>query len=166
MTYTQYLEFGTRGAKEMKIIVQRVKHARVTNETIDNHIDKGYCLLVGVGKASTEEDIKAVAKKIVHARLFEDDSNKLNLNIQQVEGAILSVSQFTLYADVKKGNRPGFSNSRNPDEAKTLYNKLNKELESYGLTVKTGEFGTHMNVEIDNDGPVTIIYEAQDGKIL
>ena len=164
MTYIQYREFGTRGAKEMKIIVQRVKHARVTNNAIDNEIEKGYCLLVGVGKDSTEEDAKVIAKKIANARLFEND--KLNLNIQQVEGEILSVSQFTLYADVKKGNRPGFSNSKSPDEAKQLYEKLNEELESYGLTVKTGEFGTHMNVEINNDGPVTIIYEAQDGKIL
>ncbi|MBW4837109.1 MAG: D-tyrosyl-tRNA(Tyr) deacylase [Staphylococcaceae bacterium] len=150
----------------MKIIVQRVKHARVINDSIDNEIERGFCLLVGVGKDSTEEDIKIVAKKIANARLFEDVNNKLNLNIQQVDGQILSVSQFTLYADVKKGNRPGFSNSKSPEEAKQLYERFNEELESYGLTVKTGEFGTHMNVEINNDGPVTIIYESQDGKIL
>lgn len=90
----------------------------------------------------------------------------MNLNIQQVEGEILSVSQFTIYADVKKGNRPGFSNSKPPEQAKDLYQKFNKELENYGLSVKTGEFGTHMNVEIHNDGPVTLIYESQDGKII
>lgn len=150
----------------MKIIVQRVKHARVINDSIDNEIERGFCLLVGVGKDSTEEDIKIVAKKIANARLFEDENDKLNLNIQQVDGQILSVSQFTLYADVKKGNRPEFSNSKSPEEAKQLYERFNEELESYGLTVKTGEFGTHMNVEINNDGPVTIIYESQDGKIL
>lgn len=150
----------------MKIIVQRVKHARVINDSIDNEIERGFCLLVGVGKDSTEEDIKIVAKKIANARLFEDENDKLNLNIQQVNGQILSVSQFTLYADVKKGNRPGFSNSKSPEEAKQLYERFNEELESYGLTVKTGEFGTHMNVEINNYGPVTIIYESQDGKIL
>ncbi|MBF8131004.1 D-aminoacyl-tRNA deacylase [Staphylococcus capitis] len=150
----------------MKIIVQRVKHARVINDSIDNEIERGFCLLVGVGKDSTEEDIKIVAKKIANARLFEDENDKLNLNIQQVNGQILSVSQFTLYADVKKGNRPGFSNSKSPEKAKQLYERFNEELESYGLTVKTGEFGTHMNVEINNDGPVTIIYESQDGKIL
>ena len=150
----------------MKIIVQRVKHARVINDSIDNEIERGFCLLVGVGKDSTEEDIKIVAKKIANARLFEDENDKLNLNIQQVDGQILSESQFTLYADVKKGNRPGFSNSKSPEEAKQLYERFNEELESYGLTVKTGEFGTHMNVEINNDGPVTIIYESQDGKIL
>ena len=102
MTYIQYREFGTRGAKEMKIIVQRVKHARVINDSIDNEIERGFCLRVGVGKDSTEEDIKIVAKKIANARLFEDENDKLNLNIQQVDGQILSVSQFTLYADVKK----------------------------------------------------------------
>ena len=82
----------------MKIIVQRVKNARVTNDTIDNQINKGYCLLVGVGQNSTEEDVKVIARKIAHARLFEDENDKLNLNIQQVEGEILSVSQFTIYA--------------------------------------------------------------------
>ena len=87
----------------MKIIVQRVKNARVTNDTIDNQINKGYCLLVGVGQNSTEEDVKVIARKIAHARLFEDENDKLNLNIQQVEGEILSVSQFTIYADVKRG---------------------------------------------------------------
>ena len=101
----------------MKIIVQRVKNARVTNDTIDNQINKGYCLLVGVGQNSTEEDVKVIARKIAHARLFEDENDKLNLNIQQVEGEILSVSQFTIYADVKKGNRPGFSNSKAPEQA-------------------------------------------------
>lgn len=150
----------------MKIIVQRVKNARVTNDTIDNQINKGYCLLVGVGQNSTEEDVKVIARKIAHARLFEDENDKLNLNIQQVEGEILSVSQFTIYADVKKGNRPGFSNSKAPEQAKDLYQKFNKELEGYGLIVKSGEFGTHMNVEINNDGPVTLIYESQDGKII
>ena len=150
----------------MKIIVQRVKHARVINDSIDNEIERGFCLLVGVGKDSTEEDIKIVAKKIANARLFEDENDKLNLNIQHVYGEILYDSQYTHNADVKKGNRPGFSNSKSPEEAKQLYERFNEELESYGLTVKTGEFGTHMNVEINNDGPVTIIYESQDGKIL
>ena len=101
----------------MTVMVQRVKHARVINDSIDNEIERGFCLLVVVGKDSTEEDIKIVAKKIANARLFEDENDKLNLNIQQVDGQILSVSQFTLYADVKKGNRPGFSNSKSHEEA-------------------------------------------------
>ncbi|MCY1573318.1 D-aminoacyl-tRNA deacylase [Staphylococcus pettenkoferi] len=150
----------------MKVVVQRVKHASVSNDSIHNEIQQGYCLLVGLGKASTQADVEAIAKKIAHARLFEDDNGKLNLNIQQVEGEILSISQFTLYADVKKGNRPGFSNAMPPDEATEMYQKFNQALESYGITVKTGEFGTDMLVDIANDGPVTVIYESQDGKIL
>ncbi|MCS5349275.1 D-aminoacyl-tRNA deacylase [Staphylococcus aureus] len=149
----------------MKVVVQRVKEASVTNNSINNHIGKGYCLLVGIGQDSTEQDADVIAKKIANARLFEDDNDKLNFNIQQINGEILSVSQFTLYADVKKGNRPGFSNSKNPDEAMKIYEYFNESLRSYGLIVKTGEFGTHMNVDINNDGPVTIIYESQDGKI-
>lgn len=149
----------------MKVVVQRVKSASVTNDTINNHINKGYCLLVGVGQDSTKQDAEVLAKKIANARLFEDTDDKLNFNIQQIEGEILSVSQFTLYADVKKGNRPGFSNSKNPKEANELYEYFNDCLQAYGIEVKTGEFGTHMNLEINNDGPVTIIYESQDGKI-
>ena len=145
----------------MKVVVQRVKRAAVTNKSIHNEIDKGFCLLVGIGK-----DIDAVAKKIINARLFEDENGKLNLNIQQVEGQILSISQFTLYADVRKGNRPGFSNSKNPEEANVLYEKFNTALRAYDVEVKAGEFGTDMEVEIINDGPVTIIYESQDGKII
>ena len=150
----------------MRVVVQRVSEASVSNDNIHNSIKKGYCLLVGVGKSSTEADVQAVAKKIANARLFEDENDKLNFNIQQIKGEILSISQFTLYADVKKGNRPGFSNSKSPDEANELYESFNEALRSYGLNVKTGEFGTHMNVEIYNDGPVTIIYESQDGKVI
>ncbi|CAL28151.1 D-aminoacyl-tRNA deacylase [Staphylococcus carnosus] len=150
----------------MKIVVQRVKQASVTNESIHEEIGKGLCLLVGVGQDSTEKDVEAVAKKIVNARIFEDENGKLNLNVQQVGGAILSISQFTLYADVKKGNRPGFTNSKPPEEANRLYEAFNEALCQYGVEVKTGEFGTDMLVDIANDGPVTIIYESQDGKII
>ena len=150
----------------MRIVVQRVKHASVTNDSVDNKRNKGYCLLVGVGKSSTEADIAKKKKKIVNARLFEDADGKLNLNLQQVEGEILSISQFTLYADVRKGNRPGFTQSMSPDRANELYEQFNDTLRSYGINVLTGEFGTDMLVDIANDGPVTIIYESQDGKII
>ncbi|MDK7927308.1 MAG: D-aminoacyl-tRNA deacylase [Staphylococcus simulans] len=150
----------------MRVVVQRVKQASVTNETLNNQIGKGLCLLVGVGKDSTEADVQAVAKKIANARIFEDEEGKMNLNVQQIGGEILSISQFTLYADVKKGNRPGFSNSKSPDEANRLYEALNDALRTYDLEVKTGEFGTDMLVDIANDGPVTIIYESQDGKVI
>ncbi|PHK50989.1 D-aminoacyl-tRNA deacylase [Staphylococcus edaphicus] len=150
----------------MKIVLQRVKQASVTNDSVENKIKKGYCLLVGVGKTSTESDSAAIAKKIVNARLFEDAEGKLNLNLQQVNGEILSISQFTLYADVRKGNRPGFTQSMSPDRANELYEHFNDTLRSYGINVQTGEFGTDMLVDIANDGPVTIIYESQDGKII
>ncbi|MBO1213320.1 D-tyrosyl-tRNA(Tyr) deacylase [Staphylococcus nepalensis] len=150
----------------MKVVVQRVKQASVSNGSIENKINKGYCLLVGVGKSSTEADIDVLAKKIVNARLFEDEHGKLNLNLQQVQGEVLSISQFTLYADVKKGNRPGFTNSMPPDKANEFYEKLNDAIRAYGINVLTGEFGTDMLVNIANDGPVTIIYESQDGKIV
>ena len=88
----------------MRIVLQRVKKASVTNEEINNQIEQGYCLLVGVGQHSTQQDADALAKKIANARLFEDENGKLNLNISQVDGEILSISQFTLYADVRKGN--------------------------------------------------------------
>ncbi|MBM2658437.1 D-aminoacyl-tRNA deacylase [Staphylococcus pseudoxylosus] len=150
----------------MRIVVQRVKEASVSNDSIENKINKGYCLLVGVGKTSTEADIATLAKKILNARLFEDEDGKLNLNLQQIGGEILSISQFTLYADVRKGNRPGFTQSMPPERANELYEKLNATLHSYGINVLTGEFGTDMLVNIANDGPVTIIYESQDGKII
>ncbi|MCE4993889.1 D-aminoacyl-tRNA deacylase [Staphylococcus xylosus] len=150
----------------MRIVVQRVSEASVSNDSIENKINKGYCLLVGVGKTSTEADIATLAKKILNARLFEDEDGKLNLNLQQIGGEILSISQFTLYADVRKGNRPGFTQSMPPERANELYEKLNETLRSYGINVLTGEFGTDMLVNIANDGPVTIIYESQDGKII
>ncbi|MGO3049309.1 MAG: D-aminoacyl-tRNA deacylase [Staphylococcus sp.] len=150
----------------MKIVVQKVKEASVSNENIENKINKGYCLFVGIGRETTEADIETLAKKIVNARLFEDEDGKLNLNIQQVEGEILSISQFTLYADVRKGNRPGFTRSMPPEQANAFYEQFNSALRSYGLNVLTGQFGTDMLVNIANDGPVTIIYESQDGKIV
>ncbi|WP_256026307.1 D-aminoacyl-tRNA deacylase, partial [Staphylococcus aureus] len=110
------------------------------------------------GHNSTDQDADLIAKKIANAILFEYYNNKLNFNIQQMNCEILSVSQFTLYADVKKGNRPGFSNSKNPDQSVKIYEYFNDALRAYGLTVKTGEFVTHINVIINNDGPVTIIY--------
>ena len=133
----------------MKIILQKVKKASVSvNNEIVGSINKGFCLLVGVHKESTIDDAKYLAKKIAQARLFEDENDKINLSLKDVGGSILSVSQFTLYADTKKGNRPSFTSAAGAEKAK-----------EEGVTVETGIFQTMMEVNIVNDGPVTIVYE-------
>ena len=144
----------------MKIVLQKVKKASVSVENkIVGSIDKGYCLLVGVHKESTEEDAKYLAKKISQARLFEDENDKINLSLKDVGGSILSVSQFTLYADTKKGNRPSFTSAAGAEKANELYEKFNEYLREEGVKVETGIFQTMMEVNIVNDGPVTIVYE-------
>jgi D-tyrosyl-tRNA(Tyr) deacylase len=144
----------------MKVILQKVKKASVSVDgKVVGEIDKGYCLLVGVHKESTEADAKYVAKKIVEARLFEDENEKLNLGLKDVNGSILSVSQFTLYADTKKGKRPSFTNAAGAEKANELYNRFNDYLREENIKVETGIFQTMMEVNIINDGPVTIIYE-------
>ena len=144
----------------MKIILQKVKKASVSvNNEIVGSIDKGFCLLVGVHKESTIDDAKYLAKKIAQARLFEDENDKINLSLKDVGGSILSVSQFTLYADTKKGNRPSFTNAAGAEKANELYEKFNEYLKEEGVTVETGIFQTMMEVNIVNDGPVTIVYE-------
>ena len=144
----------------MKIILQKVKKASVSvDNKIVGSIDKGYCLLVGVHKESTEEDAKYLAKKVAQARLFEDENDKINLSLKDVGGSILSVSQFTLYADTKKGNRPSFTNAAGAEKANALYEQFNKYFREEGVTVETGIFQTMMEVNIVNDGPVTIVYE-------
>ena len=144
----------------MKIILQKVKKASVSvDNKIVGSIDKGYCLLVGVHKESTEEDAKYLAKKVAQARLFEDENDKINLSLKDVDGSILSISQFTLYGDTKKGNRPSFTSAAGAEKANELYEKFNKFLREEGVTVETGIFQTMMEVNIVNDGPVTIVYE-------
>ena len=144
----------------MKIVLQKVKKASVSvDNKIVGSIDKGYCLLVGVHKESTEEDAKYLAKKISQARLFEDENDKINLSLKDVGGSILSVSQFTLYAATKKGNRPSFTSAAGAEKANELYEKFNEYLREEGVKVETGIFQTMMEVNIVNDGPVTIVYE-------
>ena len=144
----------------MKIVLQKVKKASVSvDNKIVGSIDKGYCLLVGVHKESTEEDAKYLAKKISQARLFEDENDKINLSLKDVGGSILSVSQFTLYADTKKGNRPSFTSAAGAEKANELYEKFNEYLREEGVKVETGIFQTMMEVNIVNDGTVTIVYE-------
>src|SRR5699024_7380866 len=137
----------------------------MTNELF-NEINKGYMLLVGVSETSTKVDAKKLAEKIVTASTFEDDDGKSNLSLKDVGAEKISVSQFTIYADVKKGNHPSFINAASEDYAKERYEYFNEELRSHGVNVKTGFFGEHMDVRLTNSGPITLIYEAKEGKIV
>lgn len=144
----------------MRVVLQRVNHAavRIDGETV-GQIQKGYLLLVGLAPEDTDEQLDWMVHKIVNLRVFEDENGKLNRALADVNGEILSISQFTLYADVKHGNRPGFSKAAKPEIAAPLYDRFNEKLRAAGVHVETGRFGADMKVELENDGPVTIIYE-------
>lgn len=145
----------------MRVVLQRVLNAEVMidNESV-GRIDKGYCLLVGITHSDDENVIKKVALKIADLRIFEDEMGKLNLSIKETGGKILSVSQFTLYADCHKGRRPSFTEAARPEQANPLYERFNEMLRQEGIEVETGRFGADMKVSIVNDGPVTIILDS------
>lgn len=147
----------------MKVVLQRVKSASVSIEdVVVGAINQGYLLLVGVGPDDTKEDVQYLARKISGMRIFSDENGKMNLSIHQVNGSILSISQFTLFADTKKGNRPSYTSAANPELAKTLYEELNVLLrDEYGIVVETGVFGADMQVSLVNDGPVTILLDTK-----
>ena len=148
----------------MRIIVQRVSQANVAiDEKVVGEINKGFVLLVGVHDEDTPETVAYMARKIANMRIFADEDDKLNLNIDQVSGEILSISQFTLYARTKKGNRPSFIDAAKPDHGNKMYQLLNETLRNeYGLKVSEGEFGADMQVSLVNDGPVTIILDSDE----
>lgn len=146
----------------MKVVVQRSKNSKVTiNNKVNGSIDKGYVLLVGFTHNDNTNIVDKMITKILNLRIFEDENDKMNLSIKDINGSILSISQFTLYADCKKGNRPSFINAMKPDEASKLYDYFNQELSKY-IEVNTGIFGADMKVEIYNDGPVTIILDSDE----
>ena len=146
----------------MRVVLQRAKSGSVTVEgQVVGAIEKGYVLLVGITHDDTVEDLQYCAKKVAELRLWEDEEGKMNHAIEEVGGAILSVSQFTLYADTKKGRRPSFTNAARPDIAKPLWEQFNELLRERGLTVETGVFGAMMDVALVNDGPVTIIIDSK-----
>ena len=147
----------------MRVLIQRVAHASVTIEgQLHGSCGNGYLLLVGVTHDDTEEIVEKMAKKVQELRIFEDENQKMNRSIHDVNGSILSISQFTLYADTKKGRRPSFTNAAKPDLASPLYDYFNKCLRSYDLRVETGIFGADMKVELLNDGPVTILLDSKE----
>jgi D-tyrosyl-tRNA(Tyr) deacylase len=147
----------------MRVVVQRVKMAHVSaDSTRQSRINKGMLLLVGIGKNDTTDDIERLAKKIANLRIFDDQDGRMNLNIHQVKGEILSVPQFTLYADTRKGNRPGFEQTSDPVTAERYWRLFNQILKENNIIVKEGFFGAHMDVELVNDGPVTIWLDSKD----
>ncbi|MER2000886.1 MAG: D-aminoacyl-tRNA deacylase [Lysinibacillus sp.] len=146
----------------MRVVLQRAKSGSVTVDgQVVGAIEKGYVLLVGITHEDTVEDLQYCAKKVAELRLWEDAEGKMNHSIEEVGGAILSVSQFTLYADTKKGRRPSFTNAARPDVANPLWEQFNEMLRARGLTVETGIFGAMMDVALVNDGPVTIILDSK-----
>lgn len=148
----------------MRVIVQRTSGAEVRIDgDVVGKIGRGFMLLVGVTYGDTQSDADYLAKKVAQMRIFEDAEGKMNLGLNDVGGEVLSISQFTLYADCRKGNRPSFINAARPDTAEPLYQYFNRVLrEQYGLHVETGRFGADMKVDFVNDGPVTIILDSEN----
>ncbi|MBJ7621735.1 D-tyrosyl-tRNA(Tyr) deacylase [Weissella confusa] len=147
----------------MRVVLQRVSSASVTvNDQELGAIGQGYMLLVAVQDADTEAELDYLVRKITGLRVFEDKAGKMNLSIQDVGGSILSISQFTLYADTRRGNRPSFTDAGAPAYAEKMYDQFNTKLAATGLTVATGEFGADMKVSLVNDGPVTIIFDTDN----
>ena len=143
----------------MRAIVQRVKKSELyINNELYSKIEKGFLVLLGVTETDTEEDMKALADKILKLRVFEDENGKMNLSVFDIGGELQVVSQFTLYADTKKGNRPSYINALNGEKAVKLYDMFNEKLKEQ-IKVETGIFGSEMKVSLVNDGPVTIILE-------
>lgn len=144
----------------MRVVIQRVNHAQVAidNEVVGK-INKGFLLLVGLKDGDDESSIQKAADKISKMRIFEDEDGKTNLSLKDVNGEILSVSQFTLLANTKKGNRPSFVDAMRPPKSEELWKEFNKKLEDYGFHVETGRFGADMQVSLENDGPFTIVLD-------
>ncbi|WP_054958131.1 D-aminoacyl-tRNA deacylase [Paenibacillus dakarensis] len=147
----------------MKVVIQRCKNAQVSvNEEIVGSIGQGLMVLVGVTHEDEEKDAKFLADKVAGLRIFEDEQDKMNLSVLDVGGAVLSVSQFTLYGDCRKGKRPSFMAAARPEQAEKLYDVFNRELAANGLHVETGVFGAMMDVSLTNWGPVTIIVDSRN----
>ena len=146
----------------MKVVVQRVKSSSVTiDNKLYNSINKGLMVLVGFTEGDNTSDIDYIVKKIVNLRIFDDESGIMNKSIIDTKGSILSISQFTLYADTKKGNRPSYINALNGNIATKLYDEFNNKLKNL-VNTKTGIFGSDMQVSLINDGPITIIIDSKN----
>jgi D-tyrosyl-tRNA(Tyr) deacylase len=145
----------------LRVVLQRVKQAKVTvEEKVVGQIQRGLVLLVGAKKGDKEEDVKYLVDKCVNLRIFEDDQKKMNLSALDVKAEVLVISQFTLYADTRKGRRPSFTHALEPEEAERLYKRFIEHIKAIGIKTESGVFGAKMLVEIFNWGPVTIILES------
>jgi D-tyrosyl-tRNA(Tyr) deacylase len=146
----------------MRVVVQRVKHASVTiNGTVNGKINNGFLVLLGVQSTDSEQDVDYLVKKVTNLRIFSDENDKMNLSLKDVNGELLIVSQFTLYANCKEGNRPSFVEAAKPDIAIPLYEYFVSECKKIIPVVETGIFGADMKVDLLNDGPVTIIMDSK-----
>lgn len=151
--------------ESMKIVIQRVKRASChIDQELVSEIQQGLLLLVGIADNDTEQDIAYAIRKIANMRIFSDEQDKMNLSVKDIpDGAVLSISQFTLFAETKKGNRPSFTKAGSPDHAKALYDKFNQAMAEEVPTV-VGVFGADMQILLENDGPVTLVLETKDGR--
>lgn len=148
----------------MRTVIQRVKSAEVrVDGRVTGKIGKGLLVFLGVGKGDGESDLSFLTSKIPELRIFEDDAGKFNLSLNEIEGEMLIVSQFTLYADCRKGRRPSFTEAEEPSTAKHFYEQFISKLKEQGISVQTGEFQAKMEVHLINDGPVTLLLDSKQG---
>ncbi len=147
----------------MRALLQRVSNASVTvNKAVIGEIDKGLLILLGISTQDSQTEAIKLANKIIKLRIFSDDAGKMNLSVKDINGSALVVSQFTLYADAKKGNRPSYINAARPEQAIPLYEFFSEQLRQAGLSVANGEFGADMNVNLLNQGPVSIWLDSDE----
>lgn len=147
----------------MRLVIQRASDASVTIDgKVTGAIETGFVVLVGVTHEDTQDDVNYLVNKVINLRVFEDENGKMNLSLKDMKGSILSISQFTLYADTRKGRRPSFVSAAKPEKANELYEQFNAVLREEGIHVETGEFGADMDVKLTNKGPVTIILDSKE----
>ena len=145
----------------MRAVVQRVSSSKVTvDEEVVGKVNKGLLVLLGVTHDDTSKDVDYIVDKVTNLRIFEDENDKMNLSLKDIDGEILAVSQFTLYGDCRRGRRPSFSDAARPDVANPLYEEFVQKVRDLGINVGTGKFGAHMMVDLTNDGPVTMLLDS------
>ncbi len=164
MSLTLEFEESTREAESVRAVIQRVSRARVTVEKeLTGEIGNGLVVLLGVGKGDVEADADYLVEKMSGLRIFDDNDGKMNRDVMAVGGEVLIVSQFTLHGDVRRGKRPSFDDAGKPEIAKTLYEYFVEKVRQKGITCKTGRFQAAMQLELVNDGPVTILLDSKKG---